>query len=212
MNKGALVKLDYTAKIDGSTMEEAKEMVVAIGKNHVLKGLDEALQAADIGKNISVVIPPEKAYGQRNSELVKLVSLDVFKRQAIEPVPGMVVDVDGLPGKVQSVSGGRVRMDFNHELAGKTIEYNFTITQELATPVEKVSAIASQFLPGCKCSFEENGKIAVIEVPREATAMQGYLTAKAKMLSMLLSFVSEVSSVKVTEEYAKLSEPSEKNV
>ena len=117
VKSGALVKADYDVTVDGEVIEQRKGVVIAIGKDHVVKGFDEALQGAEIGKKISVEVPPEKAYGQRDSELVKMIALETFRKQGVDPVPGMPVTLDNLPARVQSVSGGRVRVDFNHELA-----------------------------------------------------------------------------------------------
>ncbi len=206
VKSGSLVKVEYTAFVDGELAEAPGPLVVAVGKSHVLKGLDEALQATDVGVQSEVVVPPEKAYGERNPELVRLVPMEVFRRQGVEPEPGMVVELDNLPCKVQSVSGGRVRVDFNHELAGKTITYEFKIVEELSTPLAKVSAIAQQHLgDSTKCDFDNASKTAVINVDNAVCMKDGYLTSKARALSMLLTFVDEVEKVSVIEEYKRQS-------
>jgi FKBP-type peptidyl-prolyl cis-trans isomerase 2 len=45
------------------------------------------------------------------------------------PYPGMIVSVNRLRGKVLSVSGGRVRVDFNHPLAGKTLRFDVEVVE-----------------------------------------------------------------------------------
>ncbi len=213
VKNGSLIKLDYSAKIDGEAAEKATGLVVAVGKNHVLKGFDDALQATEVGVQSTVVVPPEKGYGQRNPDLVRLVPMEVFRRQGVDPVPGMVVELDDMPAKVQSVSGGRIRGDFNHELAGKTVTYDFKIVEELTTPLTQVSAIASQFFEkGASCTFDEATKIANVRVTSATCMSQGYLQAKARMLSMIIAFVDQVKKVDLTEEYEKLesSQKSEK--
>ncbi|MBI4406666.1 FKBP-type peptidyl-prolyl cis-trans isomerase [Candidatus Micrarchaeota archaeon] len=208
-----LVKVDYASKIGGEVVEERKDVVIAIGKQYVVKGFDEALANAEIGKKTSVDVSPEKAYGQRSAELVRLVSLDVFRRQGVEPVPGLVVDLDGMPARVQSVSGGRVRVDFNHELAGKSITYEFTVKQELKTTGEKVDAIAAQFFrdgDAVQCRVEEI--LAVIELKPETVLKRGYLEAKGRAVSEILRFVDGIDTVRVVEEYKKEQVTGQSNV
>ena len=51
---------------------------------------------------------------------MQLVPMSEFKKQGIKPQVGMAITSEGNTGIIRSVSGGRVRLDFNHELAGKT--------------------------------------------------------------------------------------------
>ncbi len=199
-----LVKVDYVSKVGGEVVEERRDAVIAIGKEHVVKGFDQALAKAEIEKKTSVEVAPENAYGPRSAELVRLVPLDVFKKQGVEPVQGMVVDLDGMPARVQSVSGGRVRVDFNHEFAGKAITYEFTVKQELKTVSEKVEGITSQFFregDAAQCTVEE--KQAVLEFKSETVLKRGYLEAKGRAISNILRFVDEINSVKAVEEFKK---------
>lgn len=204
---GALVKVDYVLKVGGETVDQGKGTVFAVGKKHVVKGFDEALQKAEVGKNTEVTIEPKEAYGERNAELVRLVPLDIFRRQGMEPVPGMVVELDGMPARVQSASGGRVRVDFNHELAGKTLHYAFTITEELNGASEKVKALSDQvFLKpdDVQCAFDEAAKTATLTFKAETCKKQGFAQAKNTVIGMVLAFVDEVEKVEVGEEYTKL--------
>ncbi|MDP3742180.1 MAG: FKBP-type peptidyl-prolyl cis-trans isomerase [Candidatus Micrarchaeota archaeon] len=203
---GALVKVDYVLKVSGETVDQGKGAVFAVGKKHVVKGFDDALQKAEVGKATQVTIAARDAYGERNAELVRLVSLDIFKRQGVEPVSGMVVELDGMPAKVQSVSGGRVRVDFNHELAGKELSYSFTIIEELKGGLSKVKAIAGQvFLKpeDVECAFDEVSKTAMFNFKPDACTKQGFIQAKNTVIGMTLAFVEEVSAVKISEEYLR---------
>jgi len=49
--------------------------------------------------------------------------------------------MEGHEGRVQSIDGGRVRVDFNHELAGKTIEYDIKVKEIIKDEVEKVKSM-----------------------------------------------------------------------
>ncbi|MFH0713610.1 MAG: peptidylprolyl isomerase [Candidatus Micrarchaeota archaeon] len=202
---GSLIKLEYSASVDGKVIEKPKgALVVAVGKNHVLPGLDEALQKTEVGKESEVVIPPAKAYGERNADLVRLVPLELFKKQGVEPVQGMIFELDNMPCRVQSVSGGRVRVDFNHEFAGKTISYKFKIIEDLTTVSAKVSAIGQQFFgEKAKVVYDETAKVATFTVDSDACLKQGYIAEKGRAIAMVFTFIDEVKSVKFNEEFQK---------
>ena len=118
-----------------------KPIPVVVGFGMVIKGLDEALLGMEVGEEKVIEIPPEKAFGHRNENLVKTFNLSDFKKQDVEVKPGEYVNINGILGKVISVSGGRVMIDFNHPLAGKTLVYNVKIVKKVESDVEKVKAI-----------------------------------------------------------------------
>jgi len=122
-----------------------KPLIVCIGESMVVKGLDEELEGKEVGKSYTIKIAPEKAFGARNKELVKLIPLKVFTEQKIYPQPGMILALDNALVRIASVSGGRVLTDFNNPLAGKDIEYIFTIKRIVQDNKEKASALISAF-------------------------------------------------------------------
>lgn len=127
-------------------------MPIAIGAGHVLKGLDEQLEGLEVGKKYTIEVPPEKAFGRRDPKLIKTFTLGQFRRQGIMPFPGLEVEIETesgkkLKGRVLSVSSGRVRVDFNHPLAGKTIIYEVEIVEKIEDPIEKVKALIELRLP-----------------------------------------------------------------
>ena len=64
-----------------------------------------------------------------------------FKKQNIKPFVGMPLSLDGQHGIVRTVDGGRVRVDFNHELAGKDIIYEIEIVDTIDDNVEKIKGL-----------------------------------------------------------------------
>jgi len=58
----------------------------------------------------------------------------------------MPITMNGLHGRVLAVSGGRVKVDFNHVLAGKELEYDLEIKKLIEDPEEKVQAIYKIFV------------------------------------------------------------------
>jgi len=133
-----------------------KPIPVVVGFGMVVKGLDEALLGMNVGEEKVIEIPPEKAFGYRNENLVKTFNLSDFKKQDVEVKPGEYININGILGKVISVSGGRVMVDFNHPLAGKTLVYNVKIVKKVEDEVEKVKAVLELY-------FKDTSKFEVKE-------------------------------------------------
>lgn len=165
MNPGDFIYINFTGRIkdtgeiiDTSYEEVAKSekiynpetkygpMPVIIDANLVFPGLNEAIKEMKVGERKEVEIPPEKSFGARNEELVKLISLARFKEQDIDVTPGSFVTVNRVRGKVVSIDGGRVKVDFNHPLAGKTLKYDIEVVGEIKDAVEKVKAVVFYFM------------------------------------------------------------------
>ncbi|MDP1729425.1 MAG: FKBP-type peptidyl-prolyl cis-trans isomerase [archaeon] len=159
--KGDFIELEFLGKnllndeiFDTNIPEEAKKInlemnakpfIISIGKSMVVKGFDEALESKETNKKYSIKLSPEKAFGKRQSNLVKLIPLKIFTAQKIMPEPGMTLALDQNLVKVISVSGGRVLVDFNNPLAGKEIEYEFTIKRLVSDAKEKINAFQRFF-------------------------------------------------------------------
>lgn len=55
-----------------------------------------------------------------------------------------------LKGKVLTVSGGRVRVDFNHPYAGKHLVYEVEVVEKIEDPIDKVKALIELRMPMVK--------------------------------------------------------------
>jgi FKBP-type peptidyl-prolyl cis-trans isomerase 2 len=159
-NKGDFVEIEYIGKIkdngeifDTNIEKEAKKigakdvkpLVICIGKSMVVKGLDNALENKEIGKEYHIDISPEQGFGKRDASLIKIVPMKVFREKNMNPVPGMMLNLNNSLAKIISVSGGRVSVDLNNPLAGKNIEYDFTIKRKVEDEEEKVNALQDFF-------------------------------------------------------------------
>lgn len=69
----------------------------------------------------------------------------MFDQQKIEPKQGMVVDFGTMKGRIQSTTGGRVRVDFNNPLAGKTLKYDLEVVEKIESAEDKIRAIGQFF-------------------------------------------------------------------
>lgn len=218
-NEHRFLKISYTAKVkDGEVFDTTDEEVaqqegiynerklygpfpVVVGEGQVVEGLDEALADMQVGDEQELELSPEKAYGERDSNLIRLVSKSVFRQQDINPVPGMVVELDGQYAKVQTVSGGRVRVDFNHELAGKTVVFDVKVEEEASTQDERLNFLIERSFNSAddfEVELEEN--TAIIELPPEVYRDKNLLYRKASFAGELFKYL-DLDNVKYIENW-----------
>ena len=133
------------AKIINLPAESLKPLKICIGEEMVVKGLDKELDDKEIGKKYFADVKPEEGFGMRNSKLIRTVSMKMFIERNINPVKGLMLNMDGMIARIASVSGGRVMVDFNNPLAGKKIKYEFTIKKIIKENKEKLMSLAKFF-------------------------------------------------------------------
>ncbi len=206
---GAQILFDTTheevAKKQGK-FEEKKvyvEQPVIVGKDRLFKGLEEVLIGAKLGETKEVTIPPEKGAGARDARLVELKTEREFLRQEINPEVGLEVSMGGRRGTITNVAAGRVRVDFNNPLAGKTLKYVFKATKKAATPEERIRAVldmdyglADQF----KIHLE--GDVAEIRLPDVCKTDEKWFVSKFRVVADLRE-VSDAKLTRFTEEYER---------
>ncbi len=230
MKEGSLALIEFTGKelntgkiFDTTSKEEAEKAGIAkekgvyrpipvmVGKGEVIRGMDEALKEMKENEKTVVKIPPEKGFGERRKDLVVVVPLKEFKARKMQPHPGMIVEMNEQRGRVQTVSGGRVRVDFNHDLAGKTLEYEVKIVKELKGKKEKVEALYGKYFPfieETEGKVELKGNEAEIYIPGKFA--ESSLKLKPLVARILMDGVKGIEAVKFIEEYANPAKPKEK--
>lgn len=157
LKKGDFVALEYEGKVKSTNEvfdKTEKPKVICLGAGWLLEGIDSALLDKEIGKEFELELPPEKAFGQRNPAMIKLTTTKKFKD--FRPVPGIQVNVDGVLATVKSVSGGRVVIDFNHPLSGKTLHYKLKIVRKVDDVREKTESVVQILMPEAEVKQSEN--------------------------------------------------------
>ncbi len=178
-----------------------------VGRDRLMKGLDEVLAGAEVGMKQEVVIPPGKGMGERDPKLVELFPIREFHRQEIDPKPGMEVHIKNRHGTVTAVTAGRVRVDFNNPLAGKTLVYRFKVTKRVKGSKAKVLAVLEMDY-GSSNEFGvkvEKGKADLL-LPEVCKYDEKWFVGKYKVISDLRDFAG-LKTIRFVEEYTKKEEP-----
>jgi len=149
---------------------ETKPFIFCLGEGMFLKSVDDFL----VGKpepqpgkkeEYELELSPDKAFGFRNSKLVQMLPLKPFIENNVRPIPGMMFNLDGRLAKIISVSGGRVVVDFNSPLAGKTVVYKILVLRKVEDLNEKLKAYI-EFLFKKDLKFEVREKKLIIEIEK----------------------------------------------
>lgn len=225
IQKSDFIIVDYTAKVketgdvfDTTSEEVAKEnklykegdlyepRLVVVGEGWVLKALDEAFLTLKLKKKESVEIPPENAFGNRDPEKVKLVPTKRLAARGITPRVGEQIEYDKRMATVRIVGSGRVTLDFNPPLAGKTLVYDVTVNQKLKTAEEKINALIHRRIPAIeieKFSSKIGKSNVTLDMPVESFYIEGIQLAKRGIAMDIQRFLPELTSVKFVESFVK---------
>ena len=213
MKKGDFVRISYVGRLESGEIfdltdaETAKkegvfdprvtysDLPVIVGANFMIKGLDEAVEGMAVGEKKDIEVEPDKGFGTRDAKLVRVVPSKTFKDQKFEPAPGMIVDFGGNKGRIQSVDGGRVRVDFNNPLAGKKLKYSIEIREKIENPADQVKAVMDFFgARDAQVNVEGTSAIINFRLPQQL---------KESISALVLQHVKGVEKVNFIESYGK---------
>lgn len=216
MKEGEFIKIDYVGKIkeSGKIFDLTKEDIakengiynpeftykpvpVIIGSHFIIKGIEDELKKMKVGEKRKIIVNPENGFGNRSEKLIKLIPLAEFKKQKIDPFPGMPITISNLRGRVLSISGGRVKVDFNHPLAGKELEYELEIKEEITKKEDKVKAILELFIKtkkDIKVEIKEN----ILEIKMDIDIPR---RVKEDIVETIKKWVKDIDKVRFLEEF-----------
>ncbi|QLG62404.1 FKBP-type peptidyl-prolyl cis-trans isomerase [Halorarum salinum] len=117
---------------------------VVVGEGHVFASVDEDLIGREVGDSNTVTVPADEAFGEFDPEDVRTVSVEKIPED--DRYPGAQVTVDGEQGYLETVIGGRARVDFNHPLAGDDLEYEYEILEIVEDREEQAASLIGMYL------------------------------------------------------------------
>ncbi len=222
LEKGSLILLDYTAKIkdtdeifettrendvkDSPDFDPSKKYeprLLGVGEGWVLKGLDDALLAANVDEPLKIEIPPEKAFGERDTSKVRIIPLRKLGEKANEVGVGDVVELDERMGIVRHIGSGRVQIDFNHKYAGRTLIYDAKILKKLESEDEKITSLIKRRLPidDADVIYEKRDSDLNITLPEKTFLLEGLQIIKRGIVVDLSKFMPEFKNFIFIEKY-----------
>lgn len=151
VNAGDSVSIDYTGWYDGGIIfDTTKEMVARragifnpetpykpvsfiAGSDDMIRGFDDII-GMRIGESKSLVLMPDRAYGNYDPSLIKPVPIGMLEKAGIRPRVNDIVYCWMRPVRVDHIifngadlNKSTVYIDFNHPKAGKTLYFQVTV-------------------------------------------------------------------------------------
>ena len=223
LQKGDFILTDYVAKVketnevfDTTKEDVAKKehlhkegethepKLVVVGEGWVLKTLDDSLLTMEVGKASTVEISADKGFGQRDPEKIRRVPIRQLLAKEINPVIGARIEFQGKMATVRSIGAGRVLLDFNAPLAGRTLIYDLTVTKKFESEEEKIGALIHRRIPVVE---EEKFKITLkdknlsIDMPEETFYVEGIQIAKRGIAMDIQKFLPDLVETKFIETF-----------
>lgn len=226
-NKGDFILVEYTIKVkdtntvvDTTDAELAKReniyesnrvygpTLIILGKNWLNPSVEEEIAKLGENEEREIEVEPSKAYGERDPDKVKIFSLREFQRRGYTVNIGDVVEIGGLRGIVKQISGGRVVVDFNHPLAGKTLVYRVKVVKKIEEFNEKVRALASRHLrlpmDEIGVEYHEVEKRLTLKIPGKYITRENLGYAKLALAADIFElFKDNISTLVYQEEIKK---------
>ncbi len=229
ISEGDIITLDFDAWIvnpdgteelfDTTSEEHAKAgdifnekakyepIITIVGDGRVIPGLDKSFLTAKVGEKSSVSIPSSEGAGERQPNMVEIFSVRELQKQEIDPEPGMRVQIKNKVGTITNVTSGRVRVDFNDPLAGKTLKYDYTVSKKADTAEEKVlGIIAADYGRSGEFKAQMKGETLELTLGDICKYDQLWFTMKYKVVSDLRQFL-KIKTIHFIEEYVTKEEP-----
>ncbi|MEX0806384.1 MAG: peptidylprolyl isomerase [Candidatus Binatia bacterium] len=134
VKNGSLVRFEYTVSNENGEVLQSNRGMEPVsythGKREIIPGLENALAGMDVNEEKSIRVQPEEAYGP--------VDPDGFKEVPKADVPAAALEVgtplgtrgpggEELVIHVREVKPETVVLDFNHPLAGKTLNFDVKV-------------------------------------------------------------------------------------
>ncbi|MDQ1252770.1 MAG: hypothetical protein QG646_1902 [Euryarchaeota archaeon] len=143
VENGDVISVDYIGKLEDGTvfdtsvkeaaieagiynqMRSYEPLTFTVGAAQMIQGFDEGVIGMKVGEKKILEIPPEAAYGEYDPELSRELPIEAVN---FTPEVGMQLATEtGLRGIVKEVGKNDFIIDFNHELAGKTLIFEVTV-------------------------------------------------------------------------------------
>ena len=221
IKNGDFILMDYVLKVKETgevydvTMEDQaraanvyspeqvyEPKLIAVGQGWMLKGIDNAILDSEEGQEKDIEIHPENAFGERDGTKVKIVPARELTSQGVTPKPGARVEIGGQLATIRSVGSGRVTIDFNHPLAGKTLNAKLLIRKVVSEPTERIRELIHRRIRNIskdKFFISCLGNLVTIEMPEDAFTVDDIQFAKKGIAKEVSKYFPEVTTVQFIE-------------
>jgi FKBP-type peptidyl-prolyl cis-trans isomerase 2 len=226
--KGTIFRVssDEDAKKAGIFDEEkakqgyfSPEFVIVGKPGFVNEGLTEVIKKMEFFEKKSVRIPPTKAFGKRDPQKIERIGIAKFRRLNDGKNPEIGQEfVKKSQGQVQrgtvtNVMQGRVIVDYNHPLAGQSIDYNLEIVDKIEDFSQKIEyfiinkGIPQEHINEFQISYIPKSKTLEITIPKMFLFQNLTYVKFGLAMDLQTHMGEEIDDVKFIEVFEKIPLP-----
>ena len=134
IEQDTVASVHYTGTFpDGEVFDSSEgrdPLTYLVGHGQMIPGFEQEMLGAGIGEMRDFTLTPERAYGERDEGAVQQIPREQFPEE-MEIEEGMVLGAQSHQGPIQftivSIKGDSVTVDFNHQMAGKTLRFSVKV-------------------------------------------------------------------------------------
>lgn len=150
ISKNTVVTLTYKLKVDGELIEQGNQdnpLVYLSGVGAMIPGFEGQLEGKAEGDHYNIMVQPSEGYGEYNQGAVVNLPMSTFEiegkvdeemLQVGNVLPMQDDEGNPLDGKVVDIKEDEVKLDFNHPLAGKVLEFEGEIINLREASLEEI--------------------------------------------------------------------------
>jgi FKBP-type peptidyl-prolyl cis-trans isomerase SlyD len=149
ISKDKVVSVHYQLQVEGQTVDQSTDepLTYLHGHNAMIPGFEKQLEGMSQGEKYGFEVTAAEGYGERNEEAVVELPKDIFLVEGVlspqveEGAQLQMRDQEGNPmmGTVLNVGEENIKMDFNHFLAGKALNFSGEIHEVRDASAEEVT-------------------------------------------------------------------------
>jgi FKBP-type peptidyl-prolyl cis-trans isomerase SlyD len=140
-----VVTMDYTLTVEDKIIDSSKEngpISFVQGSGEIIPGLERQLNGLALGKQHSFTVSAKEGYGEFSEDRI----IDMPRDEFPESIPlelGVQLrmkDQDGNPlhARIHEIGDDFVKLNFNHVLAGKQLQFDVTVVELRVAPAEEL--------------------------------------------------------------------------
>lgn len=158
-----MVAVNYKLTVDGTVVDQSQEgapLQFVCGTGMLLPKFEEAIMGKEVGEKVEFTLAPADGYGEVNPEAVVELPKSLFEVEGVV-AEDLLVEGNHIPmadaagnrmvGVVKSVTEEGVMMDFNHPMAGATLNFEVEVVAVNEVTPEDLAAMNGG---GCSCGCE----------------------------------------------------------